>query len=111
MTDFLEDALEDIDDVFFQDFAEIHTIDGKPLEVVPYEATLKERAAHWEAGAKQNFDQGLYMKVKQFFIRQKDYGPAPKVGKPMEYDKISYRVKDCQRENGLYLIEIERVRQ
>lgn len=111
MTDFLEEALEDIDDVFFQEFCEIHTIDGKPFEVIPYEATLKERAAHWEAGAKQNFDQGLYMTEKQFFIRQSDYGPAPKIGKPMEYDKISYRVKHCQPEHGLYMISIERVRQ
>ena len=59
MTDFLEEALADIDSVFFQEFVEQHKIDGKPFDVVPYEMTLKERKAHWEAGAKQNFDQGL----------------------------------------------------
>ena len=61
MTDFLEEALADIDSVFFQEFVEQHKIDGKPFDVVPYEMTLKERKAHWEAGAKQNFDQGLYL--------------------------------------------------
>ena len=43
MTDFLEEALADIDSVFFQEFVEQHKIDGKPFDVVPYEMTLKER--------------------------------------------------------------------
>ena len=45
MTDFLEEALADIDSVFFQEFVEQHKIDGKPFDVVPYEMTLKERKA------------------------------------------------------------------
>ena len=40
MTDFLEEALADIDSVFFQEFVEQHKIDGKPFDVVPYEMTL-----------------------------------------------------------------------
>lgn len=111
MTDFLEMAMADIDDVFFQEFVEQHTIDGETFDVVPYETGLKERKSHWEAGAKQNFDQGLYTSQKQFFIRAADYGPAPKIGKPMEYDRISYTIKSCQNEHGLYLVTLERVRQ
>ena len=111
MTDFLEEALADIDAVFFQEFVEQHKIDGKPFDVVPYEMTLKERKAHWEAGAKQNFDQGLYLSTKQFFIRKEDYGAAPKVGKLMEYDGICYTIRSCQTEHGLYMVELERVRQ
>ena len=110
MTDFLEMAMADIDDVFFQEFVEQHTIDGETFDVVPYETGLKERKSHWEAGAKQNFDQGLYISQKQFFIRAADYGPAPKIGKPMEYDRISYTIKSCQNEHGLYLVTLERVR-
>ena len=56
MTDFLEMAMADIDDVFFQEFVEQHTIDGETFDVVPYETGLKERKSHWEAGAEQNFD-------------------------------------------------------
>lgn len=67
MTDFLEMAMADIDDVFFQEFVEQHTIDGETFDVVPYETGLKERKSHWEAGAKQNFDQGLYISQKQCF--------------------------------------------
>ena len=80
MTDFLEEALADIDSVFFQEFVEQHKIDGKPFDVVPYEMTLKERKAHWEAGA-------------------------------MQYDGICYTIRSCQTEHGLYLVELERVRQ
>ena len=67
MTDFLEMAMADIDEVFFQEFVEKHTIDGEEFDVVPYEVDLRERKSHWEAGAKQNFDQGLYISQKQFF--------------------------------------------
>lgn len=111
MTDFLEMAMADIDEVFFREFVEQHTIDGETFDVVPYEVDLRERKSHWEAEAKQNFDQGLYISQKQFFIREKDYGAAPKIGKPMEYDKIVYSVKSCQTEHGLYLVTLERVRQ
>jgi len=53
----------------------------------------------------------LYISQKQFFVRAEDYGPAPKIGKPMEYDNITYSVKNCQTEHGLYLVTLERVRQ
>ena len=43
MTDFLEMAMADIDDVFFQEFVEQHTIDGETFDVVPYETGLKEQ--------------------------------------------------------------------
>lgn len=51
MTDFLEMAMADIDEVFFQEFVEKHTIDGEEFDVVPYEVDLRERKSHWEAGA------------------------------------------------------------
>lgn len=111
MTDFLENAIADIDTVFFQEFAEEHTIDGETFNIVPYEQDLRERSAHWEAGAKQNFAQGLYLSHKQFFMRIADYGKAPKIGKPMEYDGICYTINDCNVEHGLYLVTLERVRQ
>lgn len=41
MTDFLEEALADIDSVFFQEFVEQHKIDGKPFDVVPYAGTTE----------------------------------------------------------------------
>lgn len=80
MTDFLEMAMADIDEVFFQEFVEKHTIDGEEFDVVPYEVDLRERKSHWEAGAKQNFDQGLYISQKQFLSGQKIMVPLRKSG-------------------------------
>ncbi len=111
MTDFLNAAMADIDAVFFQEFVEQHAIDGEKFDIVPYEQDLRERNAHWEAGAKQNFDQGLYLSHRQFWIRIADYGKPPKIGKPMEYDGLCYTITDCNVEYGLYLVTLERVRQ
>lgn len=80
MTDFLEMAMADIDEVFFQEFVEKHTIDGEEFDVVPYEVDLRERKSHWEAGAKQNFDQGLYISQKQFLSGRKIMAPLRKSG-------------------------------
>lgn len=80
MTDFLEMAMADIDEVFFQEFVEKHTIDGEEFDVVPYEVDLRERKSHWEAGAKQNFDQGLYISQKQFLSGRKIMVPLRKSG-------------------------------
>ena len=39
---------------------------------------LKEHSAHWEAGAKQNFDTGLYTAYTVLYIRVSDYGQSRK---------------------------------
>ena len=59
---FKDCAAADIDLAFFQEHehAEWHTVDGKKALIILESEQLKERAAHWEAGAKQNFDTGLY---------------------------------------------------
>ena len=52
----------DISLAFFNggEHAERRTVDGKECLIVLEESTLKEHSSHWEAGAKQNFDTGLY---------------------------------------------------
>lgn len=106
---------EDIDDVFFclDEFAETHNIDGKDIPIVIEADTLKEKSAHWEAGAKQNFDTGQYTDTYTLYIKIADYGPAPKVGKKLVIDgnkDFYYRVKSCGEEAGVYLMKAERVR-
>lgn len=52
----------DIDAAFFEEneHADRHTVDGKDVLIVLEDDDLREHSAHWEAGAKQNFDTGLY---------------------------------------------------
>lgn len=52
----------DIDAAFFEEneHADRHTVDGKDVLIVLEDDDLREHSAYWEAGAKQNFDTGLY---------------------------------------------------
>ena len=108
----------DIDLTFFEqdEHAEWRTVDGKKALVILEDVALKERQAHWEAGAKQNFDTGLYTARSTLFIRVADYGSKPKIGKPLVMDKgtdvqRTYSIINCEEEAGVYKITMERTRQ
>lgn len=108
----------DIDLTFFEanEHAEWRTVDGKKALVILEDISLKERQSHWEAGAKQNFDTGLYTAASTLYIRVADYGPKPKIGKPLVMDKgtdvqRTYSIINCEEEAGVYRITMERTRQ
>lgn len=111
---FKDCAAADIDLAFFNmdEFAEMHDIDGKDMMVVYEEDGLKEHASHWEYGTKQSLDTGLYNADAILYIRIKDYGPKPKVGKRLVMDKKrTYSIEACEEEAGVYRMTLERVRQ
>ena len=115
---FKDCAAADIDTVFFNgnEHAARHIIDGKDVLVVIVEGGTREHNSHWEAGAKQNFDTGLYTAYTVLYIRVRDYGPKPKVGKHLVLDKgtnrqRSYTILNCEEEAGVYRISMERTRQ
>ena len=99
----------DIDAAFFEEneHADRHTVDGKDVLIVLEDDDLREHSAHWEAGAKQNFDTGLYTAHTILYIRVEDYGPKPKIGKQLVLDKgtksqRTYTINLCQEESGVY---------
>ncbi len=109
---------KDIDLAFFNgdEHADWHIVDGKKALVIIEEEDLREHSAHWEAGAKQNFDTGLYTAHTILYVRVEDYGPKPKIGKELVLDegtdhKRSYRIKLCNEEAGVYRMTLERTRQ
>lgn len=115
---FKDCAAADIDLTFFEqdEHADWHTVDGKKALVILEDQRLKERSAHWEAGAKQNFDTGLYTAYTVLYIRVADYGPKPKIGKWLVLDKgekmqRTYSILNCEEEAGVYRISMERTRQ
>lgn len=111
---FKDFADEDIDDVFFclDEFAETHNIDGEDMPVVIEADKISERASHWEGGAKQNFDTGLYNSTLTLYVKAEDYGKKPKVGKVLNFDKgaVQYRVLTWREDAGVYLMTVERIR-
>ena len=106
---FKDCAAADIDTVFFNgnEHADRHIIDGKDVLVVIVEGGTREHNSHWEAGAKQNFDTGLYKAHTILYIRTEDYGPKPKVGKPLVMDagtdhKRTFDIMKCEEECGVF---------
>ena len=115
---FKEYAAADIDLTFFDgdEHAELHKVDGTEYLVIIEEDDIRQHAAHWEAGAKQNFDTGLYNAHTILYIKAKDYGPKPKVGKYLVLDegtdhKRTYKILHCEDDAGVYRMTMERVRQ
>ena len=111
---FKDFASEDISAVFFNgdEHADLHNVDGKDVLVILEKSDVRDHSAHWEAGAKQNFDTGLYNRHIILYIRVEDYGPKPKQGKLLMLDKkIAYSIQKCDDEGGIYRMTMERVRQ
>lgn len=115
---FKDAVMDDVDDIFFDftEHAELHKVDGKEVPVIIEEDRLKDHSAHWEAGAKQNFDTGLYTDSIVLYIRISDYGAKPKVGKVLVMDegtghKRTYTVARCTEEDGVYRMTLMRTRQ
>lgn len=118
MPTFKDCAAADVPQTFFNgdEHAELREVDGKECLIILEESTLKEHSSHWEAGAKQNFDTGLYTAYTILYIRAEDYGPKPKVGKQLVLSlgggkTRTYEIKSCEDEAGVFRMTMERVRQ
>lgn len=111
---FKDFAASDINTTFFNgdEHADLHNVDGKDVLIILERSDVRDRSAHWEAGAKQNFDTGLYNLHIVMYIRVDDYGPKPKQGKILVLDnKLRYTILKCDDEGGIYRMTMERVRQ
>ena len=110
---FKDFAASDIKTTFFNfdEHADKHLVDGKEVLVILNSYDVRDHSAHWEAGAKQNFDTGLYNLNMVMYIQVDDYGPKPKQGKLLTLDKLAYTIRKCDDEGGIYRMRLERVRQ
>lgn len=114
LTTFKDCVAQDVQTVFFNlnEFAEERYIDDKGLmPCITQHPGVTERAAHWEGGAKQSFDQGMYKADLLLYVKQKDYGPMPQNGKLITLDKKrNYKIESCSLKAGVYRMELERIR-
>ena len=110
---FKDFVAQDVQTVFFNldEFAEKRYIDGKEMVCITQHPGVTERAAHWEGGAKQSFDQGLYKADAKLFVKCRELGGRPKVSSPMIVDGKKYLVGNVDEESGVYSVELVRVRQ
>ncbi len=104
----------DINLTFFNEneFAEWHDVDGKKVLIVMNEDGIRKREPVKQSSLKQTYDTGLYNARIVMFIRTKDYGPLPPLGKPITIDKKRhFNILRCTEQGGVYRMELERVRQ
>lgn len=110
---FKDFVAQDVENVFFNidEFAERRYVDGREMLCITQHPGTTERAAHWEGGAKQSFDEGMYKADLLLFVKKQDYGPMPKNDKLITLDKRrDYKIKKCSLKAGVYRMELERVR-
>ncbi|MCU6685671.1 hypothetical protein OCV99_03705 [Dorea acetigenes] len=101
---FKELVQADVSGVFLRpdEFADLHTINGKEMAVQVDSNEQIEREKRYN----QNMD-GIYKNQKLIYISAADFGPLPKQGSLLIMDKRSYRVADAIDEDGIYSITLE----
>lgn len=108
MMTFKEAVARDIQDVFLNlsEFAEEHTVNGKPMPVQIDENELLERDKS-RVGIHQD---GLYKARRLIFVSASDFGPRPSIGSLLTFDGRQYKIAACTEEAGMYSIELGAMR-
>ena len=103
---FKELVQADIGNTFMneQEFADLHTIDGKSMHVIIDDNEHIEREKRQTQ--KQNMD-GMYIKQVLIYVSGAEYGPLPAQGKQLALDQKRYRIADAIDEDGVYSITLE----
>ena len=99
----------DIDRVFAntEEFFEVMSVDGRDMRIMLDTDSLNETKL--QATAITRYD-GLYEANIIAYIPAADYGPKPKIGKPMTIGRKQYIILDCFDESGVYKFTLQRHR-
>ncbi|MFO7153943.1 MAG: hypothetical protein DIU64_003140 [Caldicoprobacter oshimai] len=82
--------------IFFNDFAEPHTINGKVINIIVDNDRLIQRS-------KKEYD-GLSVGELLFYVKKTDFGERPEVDAPLIFDNRQMYVFDCREDEGIYEI-------
>lgn len=99
---FQEIIKEDIEDVFFSDFAEIHNIDGKDKMVLIGNLENRDRKTIRVTEPVRS----VYVREIGFYIKPSDLEVLPTIGRQMKFDGRIYLVQDAIDEHGLCFIRL-----
>ena len=103
--DFKSCLAADVQQVFLnqEEFADLHTVDGRPMRVILDDDALLERDA---ARGGVHAD-GLYKTRRLLYLSKADYGGRPAPGKVLNLDGRVWRVVEAEEAAGMLTIEIE----
>ena len=99
---------QDIKSVFmnFNEFGEIHKLNGKKKLVIVDENELTEREKRIlnRDGIK---GEGLHKRQLLFYIEAEKFGTLPSPGNLLNFDGKDYNITDANDEDGIYSISLE----
>ncbi|NLU09438.1 MAG: hypothetical protein GXW90_00560 [Tepidanaerobacter acetatoxydans] len=87
----------------FDEFAEIHDIDGENIECILDEDIFKERNLNSQT---RHFE-GVFVNQVSLFIKKEDK-ERPSIGQQMHIDGRMYLVANVSEAEGIYEIELAR---
>lgn len=101
MASFRDCMQKDLEEVFFnfEEFAEIHVIDGKEILLIIDEDELQEREI--------KSAEGTYSADLLFHVKASDLPGRLKVGAHIDLDNKNYEVVDVKASSGVYTIAVE----
>ncbi len=104
MMSFKDVLADDIKQVFlnFEEFGEIHKINGQDVLLIIDENELTEREKRIRRGVGD-----LHRKQFLFYVAAEDFGPLPSPGKLLDLDGKKYQITDAANEDGIYSINLE----
>ena len=90
----------------FDEFGEIHKLNGKKKLVIvdENELTEREKRIRNRDGIK---GEGLHKKQLLFYIEAEKFGPLPSPGNLLNFDGKDYNITDANDEDGIYSISLE----
>jgi len=104
MMSFKDVLADDIKQVFFnfEEFGEIHKINGQDVLLIIDENELTEREKRIRRGVGD-----LHRKQLLFYVAAEDFGPLPSPGNLLNLDGKKYQITDAANEDGIYSVNLE----
>lgn len=109
MSRFKEIMQSDAENVFINkdEFSDVHTIDGRKMTV---QVDQNEQIERSKAVLNSTDLEGIYNNTLLIYVRAREYGSLPPVGKILNFDGKPYRILSATDEAGIYSLEIKAVR-
>lgn len=90
----------------FDEFGEVHKLNGKKKLVIVDENELTEREKRIRNRSEAK-GEGLHKKQLLFYIEAEKFGPLPSPGNLLDFDGKEYIITDANDEAGIYSISLE----
>lgn len=92
----------DIDDVFFKEFAEIHTYNGQKIRaVIDDESMMRKYSEEFSI-----LPNGSHMII----VPEEDLSSTPSPSDAIRFDGSTYTINELKKENGVVVLFLERGR-